>query len=88
MTTTLAPPHKPFGEADCESEIRKLGDDYQKYYFYHTRFNRDALEDNVFLIVGRRGSGKTALSRYFSFQTALPNARVIDVDEPKCTRMS
>src|SRR5688572_12456160 len=38
-----ASPDKPFGEADCESEIRQLGDDYQKYYFYHTRFNRDAL---------------------------------------------
>jgi hypothetical protein len=74
---------KPFGEADCESEIRQLGDDYQKYYFYHTRFNREALAKNVFLIVGRRGSGKTALSRFFSFQTILPNACVIDVDEPK-----
>jgi hypothetical protein len=76
-------PDKPFGEADCESEIRQLGDEYQKYYFYHTRFNREALAKNVFLIVGRRGSGKTALSRYFSFQTVLPDARVIDVDEPK-----
>ncbi|WP_291980652.1 hypothetical protein [Luteitalea sp.] len=74
---------KPFGEADCESELRTLGENYQDYYFYHTRFNADALKPDVYLIVGRRGSGKTALSRYLSFRSTLPDAVFIDVDEPK-----
>lgn len=83
MNEKMVAGRKPFGEADCESEVRLLGSEYQKYFFYHTRFNRDALKPDVYLIIGRRGSGKTALSRFFSFQTAIPDAIVIDVDEPK-----
>lgn len=72
----------PFGEADCESEIALLKDDYSKYYFYHTRFNISALNREVYLIIGRRGSGKTALAHYFSFQKRLRDPIAIDVDEP------
>src|SRR5262249_5036507 len=64
---------EPFGEADCESELKVLGSsEYSKYYFDHTRFNRDALSPKVFLIIGRRGAGKTALSQFFSFQQLMP----------------
>ncbi|MER3431850.1 MAG: hypothetical protein C4288_00065 [Leptolyngbya sp. ERB_1_1] len=74
---------EPFGEPDCESELKLLGtDEYSKYYFYHTPFNQEALNRKVFLIIGRRGSGKTALSSFFSFQKTIPNATAIDVDEP------
>lgn len=74
---------EPFGEPDCESELKLLGsDEYSKYYFYHTPFNQEALNRKVFLIIGRRGSGKTALSQFFSFQKNTPNATAIDVDEP------
>jgi len=72
----------PFGEADCESEVKLLKADYSRYFFYHTRFNSRALDPNVFLIVGRRGSGKTALSQFFSFQKKMEGAIAIDVDEP------
>lgn len=72
----------PFGEADCESEVKLLKEDYSRYFFYHTRFNGLALDPNVFLIVGRRGSGKTALSQFFSFQKKMNGAIAIDVDEP------
>lgn len=72
----------PFGEADCESEVKLLKQDYQHYFFYNTRFNDLALDPNVFLIVGRRGTGKTALSQFFSFQKRMPSAIAIDVDEP------
>jgi hypothetical protein len=72
----------PFGEPDCEAEIAILGEEYSQYYFPHTRFNDIALDKDVFLIIGRRGSGKTALSHYFSFQKRLRNAIAIDVDEP------
>src|SRR5262249_37575758 len=74
---------EPFGEADCESELKVMGSsEYSKYYFDHTRFNRDALSSKVFLIIGRRGAGKTALSQFFSFQQLIPNVTTIEVDEP------
>src|SRR5215813_9288849 len=74
---------EPFGEADCESELKVLGSsEYSKYYFDHTRFNREALSPKVFLIIGRRGAGKTALSQFFSFQQLMPGITSIDVDEP------
>jgi hypothetical protein len=72
----------PFGEADCESEVKLLKQDYSRYFFYHTRFNELAIDPNVFLIIGRRGSGKTALGQFFSFQKQMPNAIAIDIDEP------
>ena len=74
---------EPFGEADCESELKAMGSsEYSKYYFDHTRFNREALSPKVFLIIGRRGAGKTALSQFFSFQQLMPNVTTIEVDEP------
>lgn len=73
---------QPFGELDCESDMAILGENYRKYYFFHTRFNNLALDTDVFLIAGRRGTGKTALSQFFSFQNQIRQAIVIDVDEP------
>jgi hypothetical protein len=74
---------EPFGEADCESELKALGSsEYSKYYFDHTRFNRESLNPKVFLIIGRRGAGKTALSQFFSFQQLMPDVSTIEVDEP------
>ncbi len=72
----------PFGEADCESEVKLLKQNYSRYFFHHTRFNQLALDPNVFLIIGRRGSGKTALGQFFSFQKTMNGAIAIDVDEP------
>lgn len=82
MDRKIAEQVSPFGEADCESEVELLQQDYSEYFFYHTRFNNSALDPNVFLIIGRRGAGKTALSQFFSFQKRLRNAIAIDVDEP------
>lgn len=82
MDREIARQFSPFGEADCESEIKLLKQEYKEYFFYETRFNHLALDPNVFLIVGRRGSGKTALSQFFSFQKQLRNTIAIDVDEP------
>jgi hypothetical protein len=75
---------EPFGAPDCESEIKRLGgeDEYRKDYFSNTKFNNDSLDKDVFLIVGRRGAGKTALSHFFSFQNRIHNAITIDIDEP------
>ncbi len=73
----------PFGQADCESELAELGDDYKSIFFGQTPFNAAALDTNTYIIIGRRGAGKTALSQYFSFQKKFKNPIVIDVDEPK-----
>ncbi|MBD2256346.1 hypothetical protein [Pseudanabaena sp. FACHB-2040] len=82
MDREVAEHFSPFGEADCESELKLLQGEYSKYFFYHTWFNEVALDPKVFLIVGRRGSGKTALSQFFSFQKRFRRATAIDVDEP------
>lgn len=72
----------PFGQADCESELKLLKSKYSKLYFDETPFNSAAIEPETYLIIGRRGSGKTALAQYFSFQKLLENPIYIDVDEP------
>src|SRR5438270_7113132 len=73
---------KPFGEADCESEIIELKDRYRSLYFDETPFNIAAVNPNTYLIIGRRGAGKTALSRYFSFPGTFKNPIYIHVEEP------
>jgi hypothetical protein len=75
---------RPFGEADCEAELRALGgkSHYSELYFDEAPFNEASIAPETYLIVGRRGSGKTALSQYFSFQSSYPNPIYIDVDEP------
>ncbi|MEO0801980.1 MAG: zeta toxin family protein, partial [Cyanobacteria bacterium J06642_2] len=74
---------EPFGEPDCESDVEILGEErYSRYYLNSTYFNQFALHPSVYLIVGRRGSGKTALSRSFAFQSGMKNSISVDVDEP------
>lgn len=82
MDREIAERFSPFGEADCESELKLLQGEYSNYFFYHTWFNEAALDPKVFLIVGRRGAGKTALSQFFSFQKRFHHATAIEVDEP------
>ena len=74
---------RPFGDADCETEVERLQAQYGDYFFAETAFNSPALDPRTYLIIGRRGSGKTALSQYFGFQTRIKNATAIDVDEPE-----
>ena len=73
----------PFGEESCEHELAVLQDHYPEFFYEESRFNQDALDPEVYLIVGRRGSGKTSLTKYFNFQKRFKNARSIDVDEPE-----
>jgi hypothetical protein len=54
--------HNPFGEADCLEEVKLLKGEYSDLYFNEAPFNQAALDRNTYLIIGRRGSGKTALS--------------------------
>lgn len=73
----------PFGEESCEHELAVLQDHYPEYFYEQSRFNQEALDPEVYLIVGRRGSGKTSLTKYFNFQKRYRNAHSIDVDEPE-----
>ena len=77
--------NQPFGEVSCEDEMSLLQEDFKKYYFDHVPYNNFTLEKETYLIIGRRGSGKTSLSQYYAFhnQSSLKNSRSIDVDEPK-----
>jgi hypothetical protein len=72
-----------FGEVSCEEEIELFGDKYPDFFFHETPFNELAIAQEVYLIVGRRGSEKSSLAHYFGFQDRIDRAVLIDVDEPK-----
>lgn len=70
----------PFGKPSCEQEIDKLGDkQYIQLFFEEAPFNDVAVDEDTYLIIGRRGAGKTSLARYFSFQKSIPNPVCIEV---------
>ncbi|MBC7877632.1 MAG: hypothetical protein H7Y59_10725 [Anaerolineales bacterium] len=72
----------PFGEVSCEQEFEVLQEHYHEYFYDQSRFNKEALDPEIYLIVGRRGAGKTSLTKYFAFQNRIKNSRNIDVEEP------
>ncbi|MEK6260980.1 MAG: hypothetical protein AABP62_20460 [Planctomycetota bacterium] len=73
----------PFGLPDCESEVAFLGDTYRDYFFRNIKYNHAAIDPRTYLIVGRRGSGKTALTQFFSFQDEIPNAIAIGMSDSR-----
>ena len=74
----------PFGMESCEAEVSLLGEEkYSDLYFDETPFNNVAIKDDTYLIVGRRGSGKTALIQYFSFQKQIANPVCIEIHKPE-----
>lgn len=75
--------NSPFGEVSCEAEKQTLGDRYSEYFFENTPFNEDSVLSDTYLIIGRRGCGKTSLAEHFNFQGQIPKARCIDVEEPR-----
>lgn len=72
----------PFGEVSFEDELKILGPRYREYFFDHVPFNSECLEKQCYLVIGRRGAGKSSLANYFTFQDRLPSAACLDVDEP------
>src|SRR4051794_4382195 len=70
----------PFGEADCETELSKYGKLYKEIFFDEAPFNKPAIKKFSYLIVGRKGSGKTALSIFLSFQKDIPDSRYVILD--------
>ena len=74
---------QPFGELSCEDDVRVLKDRYPAHYFGALPFNSASMDPRTYLIVGRRGTGKSSLAHYFTFQDQLAGARCVDVDEPE-----
>lgn len=72
----------PFGEVSFEDEIQLFPRVYEQLYFNETPFNEESLDTDRYLIVGRRGTGKSSLAQYFTFQKKIKKARCIDVDHP------
>ena len=71
---------QPFGEVCFENESLRLGDHWDNYYFEHLRFVAESLDPEKYLIVGRRGSGKSSLLEHFKYQTRYKNAGCIIVN--------
>ncbi|HKD81518.1 MAG TPA: hypothetical protein VKH81_17630 [Candidatus Angelobacter sp.] len=69
----------PFGDADCEAELTKLQSTYSELYFDETPFNSSAIKPETYLIIGRRGAGKTALAESFSFPKRFRNPIYIKI---------
>jgi len=75
-------PIRPFGERSAQEEREVLGDSYESYFFQEAPFNKHALDPKCYLIVGRRGSGKSSLIEYFGFQNDFPRSELISISKP------
>lgn len=71
----------PFGEESCEHEMEVLKDQYWDFYYDKSRFHEEALNKDVYIIVGRRGAGKTSLARYFEKNGKFKNVVIINQAE-------
>lgn len=70
---------QPFGEVNFETEFQKLGEEkWEEYFFEHTDFVKQALLTETYLIIGRRGSGKSSLLQHILTQDKYPNSDYID----------
>lgn len=70
---------QPFGEISFETEYERLGEQWDNYFFEHTSFVKSSLLSETYLIVGRRGSGKSSLVQHFAHQDKYKNADCINV---------
>lgn len=73
----------PFGEVSCQAEMTKWGDEYHEHFYGHKRFSREALDPRTYLIIGRRGSGKSSLAQSLTFQDKYRGAKCIIIKDPE-----
>ena len=69
---------QPFGEISFETEFERLGASWEEYFFEQTYFVEESLRPETYLIVGRRGSGKSSLIQHIIYQDKYPNSDYID----------
>jgi len=73
---------EPFGQDVCEKELERLTEqEYQAIFLSSVDTYGRALDRDTYLISGRRGAGKTALTEYLKFQRAMPRFRCIVLDQ-------
>ncbi len=82
MNSDTLPPN-PFGEECCEHERETYKGSYKDYFFDDIPFLKTAIDYHTYIIVGRRGAGKTSLANFFEFQGKIKNSSCIDVNEPQ-----
>jgi hypothetical protein len=72
----------PFGLPACEDEVdpQAGGEAYKDLYLRDTPFDSEASKRHSYLIVGRRGAGKTALAQSFRFNPKFTNPHYIFVE--------
>ena len=86
MLTHTNPKHI-FGYKSCEKETAGYEKFYWEYFFFEAPFNSLVCEEDVFLISGRRGTGKTSLIRYITHDDTYPNtAKVIIPGHELCEK--
>ncbi len=70
---------QPFGEVSFEDEFEQLGEKkWEEYFFEYTYFVEEAINPRTYLIVGRRGSGKSSLLQHILYQDKYPNSDFIN----------
>ena len=74
---------KPFGEESGEHEVAVYKEAYHRFFFREVPFLDACLDTETYMIIGRRGSGKTSISNFYGFQDQIKNASCIDVNEPE-----
>ncbi len=75
-------PGDPFGSAACELELSSDQPNYSSDVFLaETDYAKKAIRPEVFLIRGRRGSGKTALAAYFKFGRPIQNSTCLVITQ-------
>lgn len=71
----------PFGEGSFEEEKILLGGQWNDYFFEHAPFNDQSLNSRTYLIVGRRGCGKSSLGEHFKYHEKPKKSGFITVDQ-------
>lgn len=70
---------QPFGEDCYESEKKYLGNQWERYFFEYTYFVKESLNPDNYIIIGRRGSGKSSLAEYFEHQKKYRKSSTIQI---------
>lgn len=74
---------QPFGELSFEDEKETLGEAWKDYFFEYAPFNYQSLQRKTYLIVGRRGCGKSSLAEHFKFQKDIHNSMAVNLEHSR-----
>lgn len=72
---------QPFGERSFELEKELLGSTWPDLFFDHAPFIDESIDPRTYLIVGRRGCGKSSLAEHFKHEKKKKFLQSINVSE-------